>query len=91
MMKKSKSQISVQQVKVFEFVRSNGAGWTTATDIAKSCDIAPRTARHHAAGFVRKGIFDKVETFGGYSYRMLPKPDQSYLDELEKAKEAQNG
>lgn len=62
--------ISVHQIRVYEVVR-DGAGWLSGNDIAKLANVAPRTARAHAANLTAAGVFERQEIFGGYLYRLL--------------------
>jgi hypothetical protein len=63
------SEISLHQLRVYEFVRSAGQ-WVTAGDIAAGAGVAPRTARAHALKFVLSGVFDQAEVFPAHRYRL---------------------
>lgn len=83
------NEVSVHQVKIFEFVRAHGS-WLTAREIAKGAAVAERTARHHAFLLVKLGIFDQAEVFPAHRYRFSEKAEKrnkGYLIRLAKAKE----
>jgi predicted DNA-binding transcriptional regulator len=83
-----KNLISDHEVRIYEAVRSNG-GWLTAREIAVRSDVSDRTARHHAAGLAKTGVFDVAKVFGGYRYRIKTSLDpaaSAYVSEIEAAK-----
>lgn len=82
------NEVSLHQVKVFEFVRAHGS-WLTAHEIAKGARTAERTARHHALLLVKLGIFDQAEVFPAHRYRFSAKAEKrnkAYVLRLEAAK-----
>lgn len=84
-----KNEISLHQLRIFEFVKEH-SGWLTARDIAKGSGVAERTARHHATQLVQLGIFDSAEVFPAHRYRLSDKADKrnkSYILRLERARD----
>jgi hypothetical protein len=84
-----KGEVSLHQVKIFEFVRK-AAGWVTAKDVAAGSDVAERTARLHCLNLVNLGIFDQAEVFPAHRYRLSEKAgkrNKAYMIRLEAAKE----
>jgi len=63
------NEVSIHQVKIYDFVRVHG-GWVTTKDIASGCAVARRTAHAHAHKFVHLGIFDQAEVFPEHRYRL---------------------
>jgi len=63
-----RKEVSLHQVKVYEFVREHG-GWVTSHEIARGAGIAARTARAYALGLVKLGLFDQAQVFPGHRYR----------------------
>lgn len=63
------NEISLHQLKVFEFVRDSRR-WVTAAEIQEGAGVAARTARHHALNLVKLGLFDQAEVFPCHRYRL---------------------
>lgn len=85
-----RGEISLHQLKVFNFVKSQD-GWTTAKDIAAGAGVAERTARHHARVLVHLGVFDRAEVFPAHRYRLsdkVNKRNKSYMLRIEEARQA---
>jgi hypothetical protein len=83
------NEISLHQLKVFEFVRNNQR-WVTSKEIAASARVAERTARAHALKLVNLGIFDQAEVFPAHRYRLSEFAEQrnkTYVQRLRRAQE----
>jgi predicted transcriptional regulator of viral defense system len=83
------NEISLHQLRVFEFVREAGR-WVTATEIQDGTGVSPRTARHHALKLAKLGLFDQAEVFPGHRYRISQFAEQrnkDYMLRLEQARE----
>ncbi len=68
-------EVSLNQVKVFDFVRKS-EGWVTAAEIATGSGVVPRTVRHHVLKLVKLGIFDQAEIFSAHRYRVSEHADK---------------
>lgn len=82
------SEISLHQVRVYNFVGKHG-GWCTAQEIAEGSGVAPRTARAHSLRFVKLGVFDQAEVFPAHRYRlsaMAPKRNKAIVQRLDEAR-----
>jgi hypothetical protein len=83
------SEISLHQVKVYEFALSS-RGWVTAKEIAAGAGVAQRTARAHALKFVQLGVFDQAELFPAHRYQLsslAAKRNKTFIQRLEAARE----
>lgn len=83
-------EISLHQLRVFEFVRDIGV-WVTASDIQQATGVAARTARLHARNLVRLGLFEQATVYPGNRYRIAAdaeRRNRTYIDRLEQAREA---
>jgi predicted transcriptional regulator len=76
-------QISPHEVRVFLAMAADNQ-WRTSRQIAEAANVAERTARHHVSAFVRLGIAEHLETFGGYRYRLV-NHDTDYANRLRAA------
>jgi DNA-binding MarR family transcriptional regulator len=81
-------QISPHIVRIYDFVASQ-KGYTATDEIAAYADVSGSTARHHSLELVTMGLFERVEVFGGYRYRIAapqtPEGKQ-YLEKIEAAR-----
>lgn len=83
------NEISLHQLKVFEFVRDSGR-WVTSAEIQDGAGVAARTARLHALNLVKLGLFDQAEVFPGRRYRLSEFAEQrnkGYMLRLAQARE----
>ncbi len=79
--------ISAHEFKVYDFVKEV-SGFTTIRDIAQKTGVALRTVNQHAKRLTDLGIFERVELFDGYRYRLSSKAAKiPYLQELERIRE----
>jgi hypothetical protein len=69
------NEISLHQLKVFEFVRDSRR-WVTVDEIKVGAGVARRTAHQHAVNLVRLGLFDQAEVFPCHRYRLSEFADQ---------------
>lgn len=84
-----RSEISLHQFKVFQFVKA-AQRWVTNQEIAEGTKIAARTARAHTKHLVDLGIFDQAEVFPGHRYRLSDqagKRNKGYMLRLQQAGE----
>ena len=87
-----RAEISIHQLRIFQFVR-DAQRWVTSEEIAHGAQVAPRTARAHARHLVSLGIFDQAEVFPGHRYRLssqAEKRNKGYILRLEQAAEVFN-
>jgi predicted DNA-binding transcriptional regulator len=64
----AKDQISIYQALVLRALDTNR--WLTAAEVARSAQMAPRTARAHLHKFLQLGLVDVVRLHPGYRYRL---------------------
>jgi len=84
------SEISLHQLRVWEFVRDLGT-WVSVADIQQATGVCPRTARHHARNLTDQGLLERVDVFPGARFRVLPDPERrnpELMARLERAREA---
>lgn len=84
-----KNEISRHEIAVLQAVADGG--WHTNTEIARTADVAPRTARAHTLKLVRLGILDQAEVFPGHRYRLsghAVQRNRGYFDRLRRAADA---
>lgn len=76
--------ISIHEIRVFGSLQ--GAGWLTATDVSKSAQVSPRTARSHLLKFQQRGLVDVARVFPSFRYRLAGNVDeQAYACRLREA------
>lgn len=83
-----RNEISIHEVRVFQFLKGGGDKWVTAKDVAAAASVASRTARAHLLKFVKLGIADQAEVFPAHRYRMAEKASKrnaGYMLRLESA------
>jgi predicted transcriptional regulator len=78
--------VSLQLVKVYDFVRSNQ--WKTIMDIVGAVDVKRRTVESSAARLVTEGIFDYADLHGGRRYRLSPHPTEKALARMQQIEAA---
>lgn len=79
--------ISPHEFKVYDAVKE-AAGFMTVKGIVARTGIALRTANQHAKKLTATGIFERVEIFDGYRYRIAKGASKtSHFQILEKARE----
>ncbi len=84
------SEISLHQLRVFEFVR-DAQKWVSIKDIVGATGSARKTVDIHCRRFVNLGIFDQVEVWPGHRYRVAElagKRNAAIMERLRKAREA---
>lgn len=82
------NEISLHQVKVYEFVAGAGK-WVTAKETAEATGVKYRTVADHMKRLVGIGIFDLAELFPSHHYRLsafAEKRNKTYLQRLVAAK-----
>lgn len=85
-----RSEVSIHEVRIFQYLQSVKGGWVTAKDVGEKARVAPRTARAHLLRFVQLGVADQAEVFPAHRYRLAAKADKrngSYVLRLETAVE----
>jgi len=65
--------VSAHEVRVFLALKSAGAKWMTARDVAGASNVAERTARAHLLKLVKLHIVDQADVFPGHRYRLAEK------------------
>lgn len=84
-MEKTRSEISEQQVRLFQTLTQE---WQDAATLAKSANIAERSGRKFAGEFVTFGIAEVFKVFPAYRYRLKKNPDANAKTYAEKLKQA---
>lgn len=82
-----RGEISVHQVKIFQFVQSAKA-WVDNQQIAAATGVSARTARLHSKGLSDLGLFDQAEVFPGHRYRFsefAEKRNKAYMQRITEA------
>jgi DNA-binding IclR family transcriptional regulator len=79
-------RISEQQVKVMAVFTADPEGWLDSSAIERKTGLPGSTIRHFLFTFFRLGLLERVETHGGYRYRLSPEAKkQPYWERLQEA------
>jgi DNA-binding IclR family transcriptional regulator len=79
-------RISEQQVKVMAIFTDDPEGWLDSSAIERKTGLPGSTVRHFLFTLFRLGLLDRVETHGGYRYRLSPEAKkQPYYERLQEA------
>ena len=62
-------EISQHLIRVLDFVTASDR-WVTTNEIAAGAVVAKRTAANHASMLTDLGVFQRVQVFGGFRYRL---------------------
>jgi hypothetical protein len=84
------TEVSLHQLRIFEFVRDAGR-WVSLKDIVAGTAAARKTADVHCRRFVNLGIFDLAEVWPGHRYRLselAEKRKAAIIERMRKAREA---
>ena len=83
-----RSEVSLQEVKMYLALKANASAWFTSKELAKKTAGNERTARAHLLKLVRLGIVDQAEVFPAHRYRISDKASKrnvAYVQRLETA------
>jgi len=77
---------SAEQVKVMAVFTNEAHQWFDSSAIERKTEIPGSTVRHFLFEFLRLGLLERVETHGGYRYRLSPEAGtQPYFQRLQEA------
>jgi len=77
-------RVSAQQMKVMAVFTGEPHGWFDSRDIERRTELPGSTIRHFLLTFMKLGLLDRLETHGGYRYRLSPKAEaQPYFERLQ--------
>lgn len=81
-------QISLHEVRVYQFLRDHPETWFSNSDIAKEVpEVALRTIRAHTKRFFEVGLVEKVQVFPGDHFRFVDSAEtKDYIERLEEAR-----
>jgi hypothetical protein len=83
------NEISLHQVKIFEFVRKADR-WVTMKDVVAATGSRRETVGNHLRRFVSLGLMDQAEVWPGHRFRvsvLAEKRNKAMLERLDRAKE----
>jgi DNA-binding IclR family transcriptional regulator len=79
-------RISEQQVKVMAVFTAVPDGWFDSSEIERKTGLPGSTIRHFLFTLFRLGLLNRVETHGGYRYRLSAEAKkQPYYERLQDA------
>ena len=79
-------RVSAEQLRVMVVFTSDPQGWLDSSDIERKTEVPGSSIRHFLFTFMRLGLLDRVETHGGYRYRLSPKAEaQPYFERRQEA------
>ena len=76
--------ISLHELHVFDFIEKTN-GWFVSKDLMDARNLAPTTARRHLRRFVKVGVLERRDAFGGPRFRWITPLDvraQEYVNRL---------
>lgn len=68
-------QISAEQVKVMAVFTGDPQGWFDSGCIERMTGLPGSSVRHFLFEFMKMGLLDRLETHGGYRYRLSPEAE----------------
>jgi Fic family protein len=79
-------RISAEQVKVMAVFMADPGGWFDSNQVERSTAVPGSTVRHFLFTFQQLGLLERIETHGGYLYRLSPNAEtQPYFRRLQDA------
>jgi Fic family protein len=82
-------RISAEQIRVMAVFTADPQGWFDGNQVERSTEVPGSTVRHFLFTFLQLGLLERVETHGGYLYRLSPTAEmQPYFRRLQESAEA---
>lgn len=81
-------KVSAAQVRVMAIFIDEPGAWFDATAIEHKAEVPGSTVRHLLLNFVKLGLLERADVFGGYRYRLSPTARaQPYFKRVQEAAE----
>lgn len=79
-------RVSAEQVKVMAVFTGDPQGWFDGRDLERMTGVPASSVRHFLFEFMKLGLLERLETHGGYRYRLSASAEaQPYFERLREA------
>lgn len=79
-------RVSAEQVKVMAVFTGDPHGWFDSSEVENRTELPGSSVRHFLFTFMKLGLLERLETHGGYRYRLSAKAEaQPYFERLQEA------